>query len=279
MSLSGSVRAVSRRLAAPTVVTSAARRGVSHHATAPLAKKAMATAQEKLRGLTSDWAEAWSELVQWEQAADTAAAQERVRHWGDKRLKAEGHMLDGLSGNGVAVDTVSFELRGQAHAALSEHRFATGDTVTVCRGNPAHDRWVEGRDRLDGLIVKITPFAIHVKFGGDDLARELFTGEWRLDRGTNGVSAQRQCVALSSFVNATSPDTPCDMWLKAILLDDADMMAGLRVDAAKLARAEPQGITTAYRRNKAGELTTDSDTVAALLEEARLNESQRNAVT
>ena len=63
------------------------------------------------------------------------------------------------------------------------------------------------------------------------------------------------------------------------LLDDEELMAKLRVDASKLARAEPVGVPTAFRRTVDGELVTDSAEVASLLDAAQLNESQRNAVT
>eukprot|EP01047_Picozoa_sp_COSAG01_P042175 COSAG01_NODE_3667_length_5812_cov_4.761596_3_plen_553_part_00 len=64
-----------------------------------------------------------------------------------------------------------------------------------------------------------------------------------------------------------------------LLLDDEELMAKLRVDASKLARAEPVGVPTAFRRTVDGELVTDSAEVASLLDAAQLNESQRNAVT
>jgi hypothetical protein len=246
-------------------------------AAAVLSKKQLGVAQEKLAALTGKWAEEWNELVQWELQADTAVAQQRVKTWGDKRLKAEGHMLEGLGANGVAADTVAFALP-HGDGLLPEHRFQNGDTATVCRGNPTDDQWVEGKDRMEGLIVRLAPNALHIKFA-DEIPNSLFEGVWRLDRGTNGVSAERQRVALDNFVNPAQPDIPCDMWLKAILLDDKELLTELRQDAAKLARAEPQGIATAFKRSPTGELSTDSAMVTQLLDEAKLNESQRNAVT
>lgn len=151
--------------------------------------------------------------VKWEQAADTATAQERVAHWGEKRLKAEGHMLDGLHASCVAENIVAFSTQYGKAGSFSDHRFSTGDTVTVCRGNPLDQQYVDGRDRMEGLLVKISANSLHIKLQ-DDFPSDITIGTWRLDRGTNGVSSERQCNALDAFVNATAPDIPCDMWLK-----------------------------------------------------------------
>jgi hypothetical protein len=61
----------------------------------------MATANNKLAAVTLErvdeataaWSERWKQLVEWEQAADTAASQSRIAHWSRKRLRAEGHMM------------------------------------------------------------------------------------------------------------------------------------------------------------------------------------------
>ena len=92
------------------------------------------------------------------------------------------------------------------------------------------------------------------------------------------MSTERQTNALLSFSESTAPDAPCDMWLKTLLLDDADMMREVRADPVKIARDAPQGLPTAFYRQDTGEFRTDSEELSGILDGARLNDSQRHAV-
>lgn len=174
----------------------------------------------------------------------------------------------------------SLKVTGSGQSLLAEeHRFASGDSVTVCRGNPQDKRLVEGRDRFDGLIIRVDAHSLYVKISGSvDLPANVLDDTWRLDRGANAVSTERQKNALLSFSQAAAPDSPCDMWLKALLLDDAELMAELRADPVKVARDSPQGLPTAFFRSETGEIQTESEDLSALLDDARLNDSQRHAV-
>jgi hypothetical protein len=140
-------------------------------------------------------------------------------------------------------------------------------------------RHVEGRDRFDGLIIRLDAHSLYVKVSGSvDLPADVLDRSWRLDRGANAVSTERQTRALQSFMESAAPDVPCDMWLKTLLLDDADMMAEVRAEPAKVARDTPQGLPTAFYRSDTGEFRTDSEELSGMLDDARLNESQRHAV-
>ena len=55
--------------------------------------KQLATTTQRIEESTAPWCERWKQLVEWEQAADTAASQSRIAHWSKKRLRAEGHMM------------------------------------------------------------------------------------------------------------------------------------------------------------------------------------------
>ena len=55
--------------------------------------KQLATTTQRIEESTTPWCERWKQLVEWEQAADTAASQSRIAHWSKKRLRAEGHMM------------------------------------------------------------------------------------------------------------------------------------------------------------------------------------------
>lgn len=57
------------------------------------ATKVSAAHTERMGEATVAWSDRWTQLVEWEQAADTAATQSRIAHWGKKRLRAEGHMM------------------------------------------------------------------------------------------------------------------------------------------------------------------------------------------
>ena len=236
---------------------------------------------------------AGSQLVEWEQGAETTASQQRIAHWGAKRLRAEGHMMDrmaarmeGYNGTDLVLGFSPKPQGGGLQAAhqreLPEaHRFSSGDAVTVCRGNPQDKRLIEGRDRFDGIVVRVDADSLHVKVSGSvDLPADVLDGHWRLDRGANAVSTERQIQALKNMSESASEDSPCDKWLKALLLDDEDVWKELRTDAVKVAREAPQGVPTAFfRAGDTGELQTDSEEIASLLDDARLNDSQRLAVT
>lgn len=55
--------------------------------------KLAAATTERIEESTNSWCDKWKQLVEWEQAADTAASQSRIAHWSKKRLRAEGHMM------------------------------------------------------------------------------------------------------------------------------------------------------------------------------------------
>ena len=55
--------------------------------------KVVAATTERIGEATATWVDRWKQLVEWEQAADTAASQSRIAHWSKKRLRAEGHMM------------------------------------------------------------------------------------------------------------------------------------------------------------------------------------------
>lgn len=138
---------------------------------------------------------------------------------------------------------------------------------------------MDGRDRFEGLIIRADANALLVKVSGSvDLPADVLDRSWRLDRGANAVSTVRQTNALQAFSESAAPDVPCDMWLKTLLLDDAGMMNELRADPIKIARDAPQGLPTAFNRLDTGEFRTDSDELSGMLDDARLNGSQRHAV-
>jgi hypothetical protein len=138
---------------------------------------------------------------------------------------------------------------------------------------------VDGRDRFEGLVVRADAHAILVKVSGSvDLPADVLDRSWRLDRGANAVSTERQTTALRSFAESAAPDVPCDLWLKTLLLDDEDMMREIRADPIKIARDAPQGLPTAFYRLDTGEVRTDNEELSAMLDDARLNDSQRHAV-
>ena len=64
------------------------------------ASKVSAAHTERMSEATAAWSDRWTQLVEWEQAADTAATQSRIAHWGKKRLRAEGHMM--VRGNALS---------------------------------------------------------------------------------------------------------------------------------------------------------------------------------
>ena len=138
---------------------------------------------------------------------------------------------------------------------------------------------MDGRDRFEGLVVRADAHAILVKVSGSvDLPADVLDRSWRLDRGANAVSTERQTTALRSFAESAAPDVPCDLWLKTLLLDDEDMMREIRADPIKIARDAPQGLPTAFYRLDTGEVRTDNEELSAMLDDARLNDSQRHAV-
>ncbi len=152
--------------------------------------------------------------------------------------------------------------------------------VTVAQCCRTQDkRHVEGRDRFEGLIVRADAHALLVKVSGSvDLPADVLDRSWRLDRGANAVSTERQTNALLSFSESAAPDVPCDMWLKTLLLDDADTMREIRGEPAKIARDAPQGLPTAFHRLDTGEFRTDNEELSGILDDAHLNDSQRHAV-
>ena len=80
---------------------------------------------------------------------------------------------------------------------LPPHRFVTGDAVTACRGSPLNKRYIEGQARLEGMVVGVRGSSLRVKVTTDaGLPDDVFTGLWRLDRGSNAVSTERQKQAL-----------------------------------------------------------------------------------
>ena len=94
-------RAAQRFGAVQTSRWVAGRRALACGLPRPQLRRGMATANNKLAAVTLErvdeataaWSERWKQLVEWEQAADTAASQSRIAHWSRKRLRAEGHMM------------------------------------------------------------------------------------------------------------------------------------------------------------------------------------------
>jgi|EP01043_Picozoa_sp_COSAG02_P008611 hypothetical protein len=65
--------------------------------------KVVAATTERIGEATATWVDRWKQLVEWEQAADTAASQSRIAHWSKKRLRAEGQMM--VRARAVAIST------------------------------------------------------------------------------------------------------------------------------------------------------------------------------
>ena len=96
------------------------------------------------------------------------------------------------------------------------------------------------------------------------------TGLWRLDRGSNAVSTERQKQALARF--SDDEEAVCDPRLQLMLLNNEKLMKSANTDIVKLSREPPSGTPVAFRR------TEVSSQREPLLHEVNLYVSERRAV-
>ena len=132
--------------------------------------------------------------MDFEQGAETAGVQARLAKWSKRRLKAEGLMLEGLMASPSAVapgmeSVLQFMLPGGAETDTPEwlpgHRFSSGDAVIVCRGSPQNKRFIEGQQRLEGIVLNVTPAAIRVRISsGAGLPDDIYSGVRAIDHRT-----------------------------------------------------------------------------------------------
>jgi len=142
---------------------------------------------------SQDHHEAYLRLIRMELDDELAMTEERLKHWPDKRLQANGIALFGLLAktDGWLFGQRIVKLRPSVGTEFGSHRFRQGDIVMLSRNSPLAEKPIEAivSDRSRGSIRIVIPEA----------PKGLRRGTWRMDRGANRVAFDRMRDALNSI--------------------------------------------------------------------------------
>ena len=142
---------------------------------------------------SQDHHDSFLRLIRWELDDEMSMTEDRLKNWSEKRLKANGIALFGLTAkpDGWLFGQRIVRLRHGSGVNLGSHRFRQGDIVMLSRNSPLTEKPIEAivSDRNRNSIRIVIPEEPH----------GLRKGVWRLDRGANRIAFDRMRDSLNSI--------------------------------------------------------------------------------